>query len=59
MRALGWRVWRRRARRDHAIASLDLLMRANAHRGGWLAGIGRACLILGILFGVHLSLNIG
>lgn len=32
---------------------------ADAHRGGWLAGIGLACLILGILFGIHISLNIG
>jgi hypothetical protein len=32
---------------------------ANAHRGGWLAGIGLACLILGILFGIHISLNVG
>ena len=32
---------------------------ANVHRGGWLAGIGLTCLILGILFGVHISLNTG
>jgi hypothetical protein len=32
---------------------------ANAHRGGWPAGIGLACLILGILFGVHISLGVG
>lgn len=32
---------------------------ANAHRGGCLAGIGLACLILGILFGIHISLNVG
>jgi hypothetical protein len=32
---------------------------ANARRGGLLAGIGLAFLILGILFGVHISLNSG
>jgi len=32
---------------------------ADAHRGGWLAGIGLTCLVLGILFGVHISLNTG
>ena len=37
----------------------DRLVRkdANAHRGGMLAGIGLTCLIIGILFGVHISLN--
>jgi hypothetical protein len=29
----------------------------NARRGGWLAGIAITCLILGILLGVHLSIN--
>ena len=30
-----------------------------AYRGGWLAGIGLACLILGILLGVRISLGAG
>lgn len=30
---------------------------ACAHRGGWLAGIGLACLILGILAGAHIPLG--
>jgi hypothetical protein len=30
---------------------------ANAYRGSWLAGIGLACLIIGILFGVRISLG--
>jgi hypothetical protein len=32
---------------------------ANARRGSWLAGIAIGCLILGILFGVHISFNAG
>jgi hypothetical protein len=31
---------------------------ANAHRGGWLAGIGLTCLIIGILFGIHISISL-
>ena len=31
--------------------------RANAYRGGWLAGIGLACLIIGILLGVRININ--
>jgi hypothetical protein len=31
--------------------------RANAHRGSWLAGIGLACLIIGILFGVRIQID--
>jgi hypothetical protein len=31
--------------------------RANARRGGRLAGIALACLVLGILFGVHFSFS--
>jgi hypothetical protein len=46
---------------DDVAFAHDALVRkhANAHRGGWLAGIGLACLILGILFGVHISLSVG
>jgi hypothetical protein len=32
---------------------------ADVYSGGWLAGIGLTCLILGILLGVHISLNTG
>lgn len=32
---------------------------ANTYRGGWLAGIGLACLIIGILTGVHFNLGTG
>jgi hypothetical protein len=37
----------------------DRLVRkhTSAHRGGWLAGAGLACLIIGILAGVHISLG--
>jgi hypothetical protein len=31
--------------------------RANAHRGGWLAGIGLVCLIVGILLGVRIQID--
>jgi hypothetical protein len=31
--------------------------RANAYRGGWLAGIGLACMIIGILLGVRIQIN--
>jgi hypothetical protein len=36
----------------------DCLVRkhVNAHRGGWLAAIGLTCLIIGILFGIHITL---
>jgi hypothetical protein len=46
---------------DDVAFAHDALVRkhANAHRGGWLAGIGLACLILEILFGVHISLSVG
>jgi hypothetical protein len=39
----------------------DRLVRkhADTRRGGWLAGTGLTCLIIGILFGVHISLNGG
>lgn len=39
----------------------DRLVRkhACAYRGGWLAGIGLACLILGILVGVRITLGAG
>jgi hypothetical protein len=44
---------------DVAFARAGLVRKhANAHRGGWLAGIALACLILGILFGVHIELTI-
>jgi hypothetical protein len=29
----------------------------SAHRGGWLAGAGLTCLIIGILAGVHISVG--
>jgi hypothetical protein len=32
---------------------------ADVHYGGWLAGIGLTCLLLGILLGVRFSLNTG
>jgi hypothetical protein len=37
----------------------DCLIRkhTNAHRGALLAGVGLTCLIIGILVGVHISLN--
>jgi hypothetical protein len=37
----------------------DLLVRQNRceHRGGWLAGTGLACLIVGILLGVPITLG--
>jgi hypothetical protein len=39
----------------------DRLVRKHActYRGGWLAGIGLACLILGILLGVRITLGTG
>jgi hypothetical protein len=39
----------------------DRLVRKHAYtyRGGWLAGIGLACLILGILIGVRITLGPG
>jgi hypothetical protein len=39
----------------------DRLVRKHActYRGGWLAGIGLACLILGILLGVRIGLGTG
>lgn len=39
----------------------DRLVRkhADTRRGGWLAGAGLICLIIGILFGVHISLSVG
>jgi len=41
---------------DDIAFARDYLVRkqANAHRGGWLAGIGVTCLIIGILVGVHI-----
>jgi hypothetical protein len=46
---------------DDITFARDSLVRkhANARRGGWLAGIGLACLILGILLGVHITLEFG
>jgi hypothetical protein len=39
----------------------DRLAREHActYRGGWLAGIGLACLIIGILVGVRITLGTG
>jgi hypothetical protein len=39
----------------------DRLVRkhANAHRGSWLAGIALTCLIIGILFSVHITIQAG
>jgi hypothetical protein len=39
----------------------DRLVRKHActYRGGWLAGIGLACLVLGILLGVRITLGTG
>jgi hypothetical protein len=39
----------------------DRLVRkhANAHRGGWLAVIALTCLIIGILFSVHITIHAG
>jgi hypothetical protein len=43
---------------DIAFARESLVRkRANAYRGGWLAGIGLACLILGILLGVQIQID--
>jgi hypothetical protein len=36
-----------------------IIKHVNAHRGAWLAGIGLTCLIIGILSGIHISLNTG
>jgi hypothetical protein len=46
---------------DDIAFARDCLIRkhANAHRGGWLAGIGLFCLIIGILAGVHISVGSG
>jgi len=46
---------------DDVASARDGLVRkhADARRGGWLAGIGLACLILGILFGTHISFTTG
>ena len=46
---------------DDVAYARDALVRklTNAHRSGLLAGIGLACLIVGILVGVHISLNTG
>jgi hypothetical protein len=33
--------------------------RPNAHRCGWLAGIALTCLIIGILFSVHITIHAG
>jgi len=33
--------------------------RVNARRGGWLAGLGLTCLIIGILVGVHIDITTG
>ena len=42
---------------DVAFAHQGLVRKhANAHRGGWLAGIALTCLILGILLGIHISI---
>lgn len=43
---------------DIAFAREGLVRKhANAHRGAWVAGIGLACLIIGILFGVHIDIK--
>ena len=44
---------------DDIAFARDRLVRkqTSAHRGGWLAGIGLACLIIGILAGVHISID--
>ncbi len=46
---------------DDIAFARDWLVRKYActHRGGWLAGIGLACLILGILLGAHISFGTG
>ncbi len=44
---------------DDIAFARDRLVRkqTSAHRGGWLAGIGLSCLIIGILAGVHISIG--
>ena len=46
---------------DDVASTRDGPVRKHAHarRGDWLAGIGLACLILGILFGTHVSFTTG
>ena len=46
---------------DDIAFARELLVRkrANARRGGWLAGLGLTCLIIGILVGVHIDINTG
>lgn len=45
---------------DIAFAHDSLLRKhKNTHRGGVLAGIGLACLLIGMLFGVNISLSAG